>query len=273
MASFDMGMESLLPTATVTGWLEAVNPTGYPVDEGYAIGMRMALKTTILIAVLELLSISTVLGMLRKQPSLYLSAWLTSLRNNLVFGPVTAFVAFRILCTDEELDEAARWRRAISVVLIHSVCYYTAHRAMHTKALYWAHKYHHKFNEFVPPSSANAVSIAEYGIAYMLPFIIGAGIVRPDVKSMYTAVGIVSLTNLLIHTPPLEAVAAAVLPGFVVGTHGHIEHHQKLTTNYAAPTVNIDWFLRCSTAVSSLADRFFLAVGGKPVAVQSKKRQ
>ena len=44
---------------------------------------------------------------------------------------------------------------------------------MHTRAMYWAHRFHHRFNSHVSPTTANAVSIAEYAVAYMLPFIAG----------------------------------------------------------------------------------------------------
>ena len=40
--------------------------------------------------------------------------------------------------------------------------------------MYWAHRFHHKFNVVVVPVTANAVSLAEYAIAYMAPFVAGA---------------------------------------------------------------------------------------------------
>ena len=36
---------------------------------------------------------------------------------------------------------------------------------MHTRRMYWAHRFHHRFNSVVVPVTANAVSIAEYAIA------------------------------------------------------------------------------------------------------------
>ena len=33
---------------------------------------------------------------------------------------------------------------------------------MHTRRMYWAHRFHHRFNSVVVPVTANAVSIAEY---------------------------------------------------------------------------------------------------------------
>ena len=68
--------------------------------------------------------------------------------------------------------------------------YYCAHRWMHTRTMYWAHRFHHRFNVVVVPVSANAVSLAEYIIAYMLPFVVGAAFLRPDRLSLFAAVGL-----------------------------------------------------------------------------------
>jgi len=249
-----------------------VNPTDFELEDDLVHGFRVAIITTLLMFVLELMSVQTVVQMLDKQPRLYLAGWLTTLRNNFILGPVTAYVAFKMLCANDFNDTTRSVKVGLGVVLIHALGYYTAHRAMHTKALYWAHKFHHRFNESVPPTSANAVSLAEYGIAYMLPFILAGVLLRPDVKSMYLAASIVSFNNLLIHTPPLETLATFLLPKVFVSTGKHLEHHRLLTKNYAAPTVNVDLLLSSSSIMTRLADRFFLAVGGRPVAVQKEKQ-
>eukprot|EP00966_Prymnesium_polylepis_P051693 1196877-Prymnesium_polylepis.1 len=114
---------------------------------------------------------------------------------------------------------------------------------MHTKPLYWAHRFHHRFNSHVVPMAANAVTFTEYGIAYMLPFIAGCTVFRPDGRALFAAVALISLNNILIHTPGLEALSRRVLPWWAVSTSDHIDHHRRLTTNYAAPTVSIDKLL------------------------------
>merc|ERR1712159_786763 len=65
-----------------------------------------------------------------------------------------------------------------AIVLGHAVGYYCAHRWMHTRRMYWDHRFHHRFNKYVVPVTANAVSLAEYAIAYMLPFIAGSILLR-----------------------------------------------------------------------------------------------
>ena len=275
LSAIDNALDNPIATRDVHAFMVSHNPISsnmtIPVD--YAQGVRMGLATTVWMIILELLSIGTVLGMVKKQPKLYAAAWITTLRNNLIIGPVVAYVAFEYFCTKEALEPVPRLLCAMGVVLVHSVSYYIVHRAMHTRALYWAHKFHHKFNEFVTPTSANAVSLTEYALAYMLPFVIASLLLRPDAKSMYLAIAFISVNNLLIHTPPLETLAAKLLPStFFVGTDAHIEHHQKLVTHYAAPTLNIDSIVSAIPALGRLADAAFLRVGGKPVAVVAKKK-
>jgi sterol desaturase/sphingolipid hydroxylase (fatty acid hydroxylase superfamily) len=132
-----------------------------------------------------------------------------------------------------------------AILLGHSIGYYCAHRWMHTRRMYWAHRFHHKFNTYVVPVTANAVSLAEYALAYMLPFVVGSAILKPDRLSLFVAVGIISLNNLLIHTPWLADLSAQLVPWWFVSTSDHLEHHKRLTTNWAAPTISIDRLLAC----------------------------
>ena len=58
--------------------------------------------------------------------------------------------------------------------------------------------------------------------------------------ALLRAVSLISFNNILIHTPPLATPAARWLPWIFVGTHDHLEHHARLTTKYAAPTLCLD---------------------------------
>jgi len=261
-----VGYEVLFTDAQVHEWLSSISP--WPVAPSIATGMRLSIATTLLTVVCELIAFSSVLGMLRTKPALYARAWTSSLFNNLIVGPCVAYVAFGYLC-GPDLERWARFRAALGVLAIHSVGYYAAHRLMHTKAMYWAHSFHHQYNTYVVPTAASAVSFTEYFLAYMLPFIVGCLVCRPDKHALYCTASLISLANILIHTPPLEDLAAMVIPPMFVGTDRHIDHHRKLTKNYGASVVNTDWFVAQSPMLSKTMDAFFLAVGGKPVAVSS----
>jgi sterol desaturase/sphingolipid hydroxylase (fatty acid hydroxylase superfamily) len=263
-ASQTVGYEFLITDRQVQSWLSAVSP--WPVPAAYATGMRLSIVTTLVTVVFELISLASVIGMLRTKPGLYARAWTSSLFNIMIMGPFVGLVAFGFLC-GPDLEPLARMRASLGLLAIHSVGYYAAHRLMHTKAMYWAHSFHHKFNAHVVPTSASAVSFTEYAVAYMLPFIVGCLLIRPDVHALYSVASLISLANILIHTPPLEDAAAALIPSVFVGTDRHIEHHRNLTKNYGASVVNTDWFIAASPTLTRAADAFFLSVGGKPVAV------
>jgi sterol desaturase/sphingolipid hydroxylase (fatty acid hydroxylase superfamily) len=125
-----------------------------------------------------------------------------------------------------------------------SVGYYLAHRALHTRRLYWAHRFHHRFGHGTTvPVSANAVSAVEYAIAYLLPFVAGASLLRPREDAFFWSVAIVSCSNVLIHTPWLADVGERWVPWVFVSTADHLAHHRHLTSHYAAPTWSIDRLL------------------------------
>ena len=182
---------------------------------------------------------------------------------------------------------------ATATIGIHSVGYYLTHRAMHTKALWWAHRYHHKFNTFICPIAAAAVTQVlpsvlarpcrlhlltpawllctrarqtEYFFAYMIPFIMAGSILQPvPVETIAIAGLAIGHVNNLIHYAPLERLSVRYVPWLGVSTADHFEHHRKLTSNYAAPTLNVDRLVCLSPALERAAARVFAAAFGKPV--------
>ncbi|CAD7935136.1 unnamed protein product [Amoebophrya sp. A120] len=134
-------------------------------------------------------------------------------------------------------------RNIVGILVIQAFGYYTAHRLMHTRRLYWMHSFHHKFHNDVVPMAANAVSPAEYLFAYLLPILVGTVVVNPAPVELLTAGWMISLTNLLIHFPLLESFSEAYFPEIFVSAFKHGEHHRKVSVNFAAPIFDVDWFL------------------------------
>jgi len=144
----------------------------------------------------------------------------------------------------EDLNVYQRILAVMTILAVHSVLFYSAHRLFHSSpSWYKHHRFHHRFNKYVSPVAANAVSSVEYIFAYILPFAVSMTVVRPDALSIRFGVGIVSLANVLIHTPKLEKFSN-LLPAWVVTAEDHMEHHRKLTTKYAAPTLNVDYLVQ-----------------------------
>jgi sterol desaturase/sphingolipid hydroxylase (fatty acid hydroxylase superfamily) len=205
----------------------------------------MTFCTVMLTLLLELASLDAVRSICRRKggAQLYAQGVLANFVNNCLFGPIS-YEMVNAWFLSAPFD--SWWTRLCMVGTIlmgHAVGYYAAHRWMHTRKMYWAHRFHHRFNVFVVPVTANAVSPAEYAIAYMAPFVAGAALLRPDRCSLFIAVGIVSLNNLLIHTPGLCDLSAKYVPWLGVSTADHLEHHKRLTSFYAAPTISIDKLL------------------------------
>ena len=90
-----------------------------------------------------------------------------------------------------------------SMLVFHSFGYWFAHSMMRKKCLWWIHKFHHLFAKEVTPVVAMAVTPAEYGFAYMLPFVFGSIMLRPSTYELVISAGIVSCCNLMIHSPSL----------------------------------------------------------------------
>merc|ERR1719335_651049 len=114
---------------------------------------------------------------------------------------------------------------------------------MHTKQFYWMHRFHHRFNKYVPPSAANAVTIYEFTAAYSGPFVIGCLIFGSDRVALQVAIGLNYLLSALVHTPWMQSLSKAVFPWFLVSAHDHNEHHRLLNKHYASPTWNVDRIL------------------------------
>tara|TARA_B100000524_G_scaffold342230_1_gene237055 strand:- start:545 stop:1216 length:672 start_codon:yes stop_codon:yes gene_type:complete len=209
---------------------------------GLSDGIQMALITIITSLLLDLTSIFYLIELFKKPYgiTLYLNSLVLNFVNSFFIGSLSYGVVTYYVITQKTTELNMMIFEIFSILLIQSIGYYLMHMIMHTKNFYWMHKFHHNYSSIVIPSSANAVTIYEYMFAYMLPIIIGIIMVRPCLESLYYAVKIISLFNLLIHTPWLNKISKYLVPDIFVSTNKHIEHHQKLNKNYAAPTLNID---------------------------------
>eukprot|EP00980_Cylindrotheca_fusiformis_P024935 scaffold12749_cov107-Cylindrotheca_fusiformis.AAC.5 len=210
-------------------------------------------STLVLTVVLELISMDTVKGVW-KQPNgkeLYIKSILLNVANPAFFGVPLYSVAVPWLCHSKtaEDDNYARSSHhllllrdvseVIWVLAVHAICYYQIHKMFHeSPRLYRYHKYHHRFNTYVPPSAANAVSFQEYISAYLLPFVLAVSMRQTSVENLAIAVWINSIANILVHTPKLEGIHD--YGEYLVSTANHLDHHRKLKVHYASPTFNID---------------------------------
>ena len=114
-------------------------------------------------AILEMTVQSTVRSILEAPggPKLYATAWLYNVINHLCLAPVVYVVGQLMFASPQPRSPLALTLYVAAMVCIHSAGYYCTHRAMHTKSLYWAHRYHHRFNKYICPIAASAVTQVE----------------------------------------------------------------------------------------------------------------
>lgn len=211
-------------------------------------GAKLAFGTLTLTLCLESCSIETVKNVW-KQPKgteLYYAGVFLNIFNHIVVGiPLYTFaVIFFCSPADTEIKYSEFILEVIWVICIHSLLYYRVHKAFHESPQLFQsfHKFHHRYNTYVPPSSANAVSVGEYVVAYLIPFLVATALRRTQAASLSTAVCVVSVMNLLVHTPRLEKLYLG--NRLVVTTQNHMNHHRKLNCHYASPTFNIDYMVQ-----------------------------
>jgi sterol desaturase/sphingolipid hydroxylase (fatty acid hydroxylase superfamily) len=219
------------------------------VAQAFRDGLELSTGTVVMTFILELLSLPTVRAVLKARDgkSLYLSAVFFNFLNHYLYGIPVYCVAVVFFCRKAENNPGTHLLvlslRTLGVILVHGFSYYRVHKMFHSSPdLYKYHRFHHRFNTHVPPVSANAVTGVEYLLGYVFPFALAALLVKPRPLELKAAVLIISTCNLLIHTPRLEQLSENISPAFS-STHRHIEHHKKLSVNFAAPTFNVDWFV------------------------------
>lgn len=215
-------------------------------------GLYITLSTLGLTLLLELLSLTYVYRFVKRNggKNIYFKSIGYSVFNNLILGTSSYVIFTYLFLNDNEKSyifgkQIYLFFETLLLLFIQSIGYYFAHKLMHTKRFYFMHKFHHEYGQIVIPMAANAVTIYEYVFAYLMPFIIGIILVRPDKYSLRFAIYCVSYTNLLIHTPflleePIIGYLKAI-PSFFVKPQDHFEHHSKLNKNFSAPIFNIDY--------------------------------
>lgn len=203
----------------------------------YISGLHLGSYTYLFSHILDhTISKKETLELIQKNPNLYTKGTVSNFVNLIGLSPIYYIFANNILLKDQVVG--IHILKVLGLVLTHNILFYKLHKIFHeNKSLYFIHKFHHRFTAPIP-SNGNAVSIIEYNIAYVLPFLIGAILLKPNGITFQIAIGIISIFNSFVHCGPLRNIKS--WPIFVV-PNDHLIHHEKLTEKYASPTINIDF--------------------------------
>lgn len=204
----------------------------------YVTGLHLGSYTYLFSNVLDhTISRNDTLELIKKSPNLYLNSGISNFINLLGLSPIYYIFADNLLLNNNTYE--IQLFKLLFMLLTHNIIFYRLHKLFHdVKSLYFIHKFHHRFIKPIP-SNGNAVSINEYNISYVLPFLIGAILFKPNGITFQMSIAIISFLNSLVHCGPLKNIK--LFPLFVTPNH-HLIHHEKLTTKYASPLFNIDIF-------------------------------
>jgi sterol desaturase/sphingolipid hydroxylase (fatty acid hydroxylase superfamily) len=224
-------------------------------------GLEMSMSAVTVTLILELWSLESVRQVLKQQngKELYITSIFYNLVNHFVLGIPTYMIAVMFFCSKNDSDDDEETSDVVSTIKLvktwmsflfqvlfilaaHSLQYYYVHKTFHESPMLYRtfHRFHHRFNNHVPPSAANAVTVGEYLFAYVLPFANAALIGHVTVPSLRCAIFITIVLNAVVHTPKLEAWSERWIPFFWVSTADHLNHHRKLLRHFASPLFNID---------------------------------
>jgi Fatty acid hydroxylase superfamily len=223
-------------------------------------GVEMSMTAVIVTFMLELWSLESVRQVWKQQPNgkeLYITSIIYNLVNHFILGVPTYMIAAIYFCSKNDDNEetendltTTRWVKTwmsflfqvMFILAAHSIQYYYVHKTFHESPLLYRmfHRFHHRFNTHVPPSAANAVTMGEYLLAYVLPFANVALVGRVTVPSLRCAIFITIVLNAVVHTPKLETWSERWIPFFWVSTADHLNHHRRLVVHFASPLFNID---------------------------------
>ena len=197
------------------------------------------------------ISRNTTLELLQKHPKLYVQSSVSNFINLIGLSPIYYVIVENYLLKDKTTEiQLLKW---LGVVLTHNIVFYQLHKWFHKiKSLYFIHKFHHKFVKPIP-SNGNAVSMTEYNIAYVMPFLIGVLLFNPNGVTFQMAIATISFLNSLVHCPQLKNIRFKWFP-FLVVPNDHLVHHEKLTTKYASPLLNVDYIVNNVTTISNIPD-------------------
>lgn len=202
-------------------------------------GIFISLSSFCLIVILDILNINTVKKI---DLQLYIKSVYHNIVNLLIISPIVYYYIIHYFSNFSKLTIEKEIFDILFILGIQSILYHCIHKIMHTPLFYSIHKFHHKFNKYVIPMSANAVSIYEFLFAYLLPIIIPIICINPDNISINISIGIISFNNILIHSPIFQNISK-YLPKIFVSTNKHLIHHKDLNKFYSAPTIDYDYLL------------------------------
>ena len=163
-------------------------------------GLQLGMYTITVSSILDnTISSEHTKALVERDIKLYFEGMRANYLNLLLISPL--YYVFVYLFLLNNLKEGFYLLDYISLLLIHNVGYYAIHKMMHKiPQLKGFHNFHHLFIDVIP-SNGNAVSLMEFNLAYISPFIGGIYLISPNNDTLKSAIMTISFLNTFIHCP------------------------------------------------------------------------
>lgn len=177
----------------------------------------------------------TLITYLQKKTDLYIQGIRSMYFNLLFVSGGNYIIAYNSLL--ELSSNNINFLNYFGILLIHNILYFSMHLMVHKiNSIRFIHEFHHLFKQNIP-SIGNSVSYLEFQIMYVLPFLVGMYLFKPNPITIDCSILTISLLNALIHSSNLKKI---YWPSLLVSPNQHSIHHETYSNNYSAPLINLD---------------------------------
>ena len=179
----------------------------------------------------------TLVNYCKNNLNLYISGIQSSFVNLLVISPINYLIIYNSVDVLISVSKSFDLIRLIFILLIHNIMYYLLHYIVHkVNCLRFIHEFHHNFKINLP-SIGNSVSVLEFELMYVSPFLLASYLLKPLLIELNIAVLIISFFNSMIHCDEIKEVKWI---NFMVSPKQHCNHHLTYSDTYSAPLLNFD---------------------------------
>lgn len=187
------------------------------------------------------ISKNSLLYYFKEKPSLYISGIQATFINLLVISPINYLIAINYLISNDFFTNGIIYHKLFLMLLCHNLLYFLLHYTVHKiEILKPIHFFHHKFKRNIP-SIANAVSPLEFQTLYVIPFLVGLFLIKPNVITFDISILIISTLSTIIHCYELSNLNW--ISG-IVSPKKHCQHHETYSATYSAPLLDLDFILK-----------------------------
>ncbi len=183
------------------------------------------------------ISKKTLINYCKNNLDLYIEGIQSTFTNLLIISPINYLIVYNSANFLISFSKSFDLIRVIFILLIHNILYFILHYLVHNVTfIRFIHEFHHKFKINLP-SIGNAVSIYEFQLMYVVPFLVASYLLIPSVLEFNAAIMIISSLNCFIHCSELKN---SYWIKFLVSPRQHCNHHLTYYGTYSAPLINFD---------------------------------